>query len=268
MSIRRANAGEANGHTTPRTTRMNQYNVGCDDFYVNMNLSTQMELPSGRDTVLHFFEQMKKAFPELRNFYTRDAGDLVLEGDKEEESYRWLAIESRRLCSGQVNPPALEDAYRQHEMVLDLAPHLLTISVLDCEALDLMYGFDFTYEGNHDEVVAEALGVGPAMEGLLEVRGARVINYEPSLTLVLDEACRLQCRLAVETRTNAFQVRTGEFAEDQISVYFTVRQYWGTGPEQTYLESLRRQRAIGEEVVETMVLPRIVGPLARVIASR
>jgi hypothetical protein len=227
-----------------------------------------MELPTTRDTVLHYFEQMKKAFPELRNFYTRENGDLVLEGDKEQESYRWLAIEPRRLCSGQVNPAALEDAYRQHELVLDLAPHLLTISLLDCEALDVMYGFDFTYEGNHDEVVAEALGVGPGLEGLLEVPGVRVINFEPSLTLALEDSCQLQCRLSIETRTNAFQVVSGEYPEDQISLYFTIRQYWGRGPEQSYLESFRRQRAIGEEVVERLIIPRIVRPLARVIASR
>ena len=148
---------------------MNGYFNDADDFYVNMNLNTEMELPTNRDTVLHYFEQMKKAFPELRNFYTRENGDLVLEGDKEQDSYRWLAIEPRRLCSGQVNPESLDDAYRQHELVLELAPHLLTISMLDCEALDVMYGFDFTYDGNHDEVVAEALGVGSGLEGLLEV---------------------------------------------------------------------------------------------------
>jgi hypothetical protein len=233
-----------------------------------MNLNTEMELPTTRDTVLHYFEQMKKAFPDLRNFYSREGGDLVLEGDKEQDSYRWLAIEPRRLCSGHVNPEVPEEAYRQHEMVLELAPHLLTISLLDCEALDVMYGFDFTYEGNHDEVVAEALGVGPALEGLLEVSGARVINFEPSLTLALDETCRLQCRLALETRTNAYQVRTGEFPDDQISVYFTVRQYWGTGPDRTYLDSFRRQRSIGEDAVEKLVIPRIVRPLARAIASR
>ena len=112
---------------------------------------------------------MKKGFPDLRNFHTRENGDLVLEGDKEEESYRWVAIEPRRLCWGHTNPESLEDAYRQHEMVLDLAPPLLTISLLDCEALDVMYGFDFTYEGNHDEVVSEALGVGNGLEGLLEL---------------------------------------------------------------------------------------------------
>ena len=247
---------------------MNPFHCDADDYYVNMNLTTEMELPSNRDTVLHYFEQMRKAFPELRSFYSRESGDLVLESDKEEERYRWLAIEERRLCSGQVNPETLEDAYRQHEMVLDLAPHLLTISLLDCEALDVMFGFDFTYEGNHDEVVAEALGMGSAFEGLLEFPRARVLNFEPSITLALDETCRLQCRLAIETRTNAYQIRTGEFPDDQISLYFTVRQYWGSGPEQSFLDSFRRQREIGEELVRKTVVPRIVQPLAQAIASR
>jgi len=247
---------------------MNPYSHDADDFYINVHLNTEMELPTNRDTVLHFFEQLKKGFPDLRNFHTRENGDLVLEGDKQEESYRWVAIEPRRLCSGQTNPAALDDAYRQHEMVLDLAPPLLTISLLDCEALDVMYGFDFTYDGNHDEVVAEALGVGHALEGLLELPRAQVINFEPSITLALDESCQLQCRLAIETRTDAYQVRTGEFADDQISVYLTVRQYWGRGPDQSFLESLNRQREVGEEVLRRAVIPRIVRPLAQVIASR
>ena len=167
-----------------------------------------------------------------------------------------------------MNPESLDEAFRQHEMVLDLAPPLLTISLLDCEALDLMFGFDFNYDGNHDEVVAEALGVGHGLEGLFDLPKAQVINYEPSLTLALDEACQLQCRLAVETRTNAFQVRTGEFPEEQISVYFTVRQYWGTGPERTFVDAFRRQSAIGEEIVTERILPRIIQPLVTAIASR
>src|ERR687889_1852957 len=162
---------------------MNPLQNDCDDFYVNLNLNTEMELPTNRDTVLHYFEQMKKAFPELRNFYTRESGDVVLEGDKEQGGYRWLAIEPRRLCSGQVNPETVEDAYRQHEMVLEMAPHMLAISVLDCEALDVMFGFDFQYGGNHDEVVAEAMGEGHALEGPHEVPGARGIHHEASVTL-------------------------------------------------------------------------------------
>lgn len=247
---------------------MNRYLTDADDFYVNLNLNTEMELPSERDTVLHYFEQMRKAFPELSNFYTRESGDLVLEGDKEQLTYRWLAIEPRRLCSGHVNPESLEEAYRQHELVLDLAPHLLSISVLDCEALDVMYGFDFTYNGNHDAVVAEALGIGHGLESLLEAPESQVVNYEPSITLALDPACRLQCRLSVETRTNAFQIRTGEFPEEQISVYFTVRQYWGTSQDRSFVDSFRRQREIGEELLAERVIPRVVRPLAQLIASK
>ncbi len=247
---------------------MNRYICDADQFYVNLHLNTEMELPTNRDTVLHFFEQMKKGFPELRNFYTRENGDLVLEGDKEQSSYRWLAIEPRRLCSGQFNPETLEDAYRQHDLVLDLAPHLLTISLLDCEALDVMYGFDFTYDGNHDEVVAEALGVGHGLEGLLEHPSVHGDQLRAVADPGLDDSCQLQCRLAIETRTNAYQVRTSEFADDQISVYFTVRQYWGNGPELSFVESFRRQREVGEEIIQRSIIPRIVKPLAQVIASR
>jgi hypothetical protein len=247
---------------------MTRYSDEADDVYVNMNLNTQMELPTTRDTVLHFFEQMKKGFPELCNFHIREAGELVLEGDKDAPSHRWVAIEPRRLCSGHVNPATLPAAYQQHEMVLELGPHLLALSNLDCDALDVMYGFDFTYPGNHDEVVAEALGLGAGLDGLLELPGSRVLNFEPTITLSLDETCRLQCRLSIETRTSAFQIRTGEFPEEQLSVYFTVRQYWGGGPDRSFVESFRRQRQIGEEIVQERIIPRIVRPLAATIASK
>ena len=167
---------------------MNGYTGAADGFHVNVHLITQMELPNNRDTVLHFFEQMRKGFPELRHFFKRENGDLVLESEKERESHRWLAIQPRRLCSGQFNPETMDDAFRQHELVLDLAPHLLTISTLDCEALEIMYEFDFHYDGNHDEVVAEAIGVGHGLEGLFELPKSQVVKFEPSLILALDES--------------------------------------------------------------------------------
>ena len=247
---------------------MNGFLSETDDFFVNMNLNTQMELPTARDTILHYFEQMKKGYPDLTNFFIRENGDFVLEGDKDRESYRWVALEPKRLCSGQVNPEALDEAFRLHETVLEVAPYLLSISMLDCEALDLIFGFDLTYSGNHDEVVAEALGVASAFDHVLEIPGHRVVNYEPSITVALDENCRLQCRLTLETRTNAFQIRTGDFPEEQLSVYFAVRQYWGGGGQTSFVESFRRQRQIGEDLLINRIIPRVVKPLAQAIASR
>jgi hypothetical protein len=105
-----------------------------------MNLRTEMELTGSREAILHYFEQMQKKFPEMRNFYARDKGDFVLEADKEGGSYRWCSVEARRVCSGYVNPDSFESAVAQHRHVLELAPYGLSLSRLDCEALDLMMG--------------------------------------------------------------------------------------------------------------------------------
>ncbi len=247
---------------------MNRYSSLCDDFYVNMNLGTEMELPANRETVLHFFERVQKTYPSMRNFYCRERGDFVLEEDKDKGNYRWCTIESRRVCSGQVNPETIEGAMEQHRLVLELAPYMLSVSPLDCEALDLLYGFDFTYRGNQNQLVTEALGVSPAMERMAEIPGSTVINHEPSLTIALDEECRTQFRLSVETRTNAYQVRTGDFPEEQLSVYVTARQYGSLGPEKTFVETLGRLGEVCCEMIENHVIENILGPLARTISLK
>lgn len=247
---------------------MNPYSSLCDDFGVYVYLNTKMELPSNRETVLHFFDSLQKTFPQMTDFERKESGEFVLEEDREKGSYRWITLESHRICTGFVNPPSLEEADGHHERVLELAPYHLDFSPLDCEALDALFAFDFTYAGNHDEVVAEALGVNPTLESLIQVPGSRVINYEPSLMLTLDEGCRLQCRLSIETRTNAYQVRTGHYPEAPISVYFTVRQYWGRQAFKTFTESYRHQRRLCHELVEAHIIPGVVRPLAQTISAK
>ncbi len=247
---------------------MNPYSSLCDDFYVNMNLGTEMELPTNRETVLHFFERVQKSYPSMRNFYCRERGDFVLEEDKDRGDYRWCTIEGRRLCSGQVNPETIQTAMEQHQLVLELAPYNLSVSPLDCEALDLLFGFDFSFRGNHNQVVAEALGISPAIEQMADFTNAKVINYEPSLTMALDEDCRLQCRLSVETRTNAYQVRTGDFPEEQLSVYVTARQYGSLNPDLTFGQTLEELVRICQDMLDNHVVEHVLQPLARTISLK
>lgn len=247
---------------------MTPYASLADDFYVNMNLATEMELPAQRETILQYFERVQKRFPSMRKFYCRDKRDYVLEEDKDQGRYRWAAVETKRLCSGQVNPATLEAALEQHRLVLDLAPAFLSVSPLDCEALDVLFGFDFAYRGNHNALLAEALGVGSAFDRLGDVPGSRVINYEPSLTIALDEECRIQVRISTETRTNAFQVRTGEFNEEQLSVYVTARQYGSLDADSSYVDAMDRLAGIAREVVDSCVVEQILRPLARTISLK
>ncbi len=245
---------------------MTSYSSLADDYYVNMSLNTEMEVSGSRETILHYFEQMQKRFPEMRSFYARDKGDFVLEGNKDSGRYRWCSIEPRRICSGHVNPDSVDEALQQHRLALELAPYGLSLSPLDCEALDLLVGFDFTYRGNQNQLIVETLGVCPAYEKLASMPGTTFIGNEPSLTFAVDEQCRIQCRINIETRTNAYQIRTGEYQDEQMSVYVTARQYGSLDSETTYVTVVDRLARLCQDVVENYVAESVLEPLARGIA--
>ncbi len=247
---------------------MTRYASLSDDFYVNMHLNTEMELPQTREAILHYFERIQKNYPTMRNFYSRDGREFVLEEDKERGDYRWASVETKRLCSGAVNPSSLNEAFDLHRLVLEIAPYALTVSPLDCDSLNVMVGFDYTYRGNHSALVAEALGITPAFERMAEIPGATLLNHDPALQLALDEDCRVQCRLSIETRTSAYQVRTGDFPEDQLSVYLTVRRYGSLDKDETFVSVMNRLADTCIELVDHYVVDNVLRPLQKAIAIK
>jgi len=239
---------------------MTSYSSYSDDFYSTVALSTEMDLPSNRETVIHYFEQLRKFYPEMANFYGRDDGEYVLEGDKDSGHYRWSAVESRRISSGYVNPASLEAATEQHTHIMESIPHLLSASPLDCESMTVMFGFDFMYQGNHHQLIADALDLVPAFGSLSNIGGARLVGYEPMIQFALDDDCRTQFRLSIEPRTNAFQIRTGEYLEDQLSVYLAVRRFGslelGGSLLTTMLQLIdQAQNILDQHVVEQILIP-------------
>ena len=103
---------------------------------------------------------------------------------------------------------------------------------------------------------------------MLQIPGATVINHEPSITIAVDPECRLQLRVSVETRTNAYQVRMGEFPEEQLSVYVTARQYGSLSPNQTFVDTLDRLRQLCHDAIDGYVIEHILQPLGRAISIR
>jgi hypothetical protein len=204
----------------------------------------------------------------MTEFEKRSDNEYALEEDRDAGNYRWASLDNRRLCAGYVNPPSLDDADVHNERILEIAPYHLDISGMQTESMDVLYYFDFVYQGNHDEVVAEALASGTPLEGLAQMPASRVLHYQPTLMMALDDACQLQCRLSIETRTSAYQVRTGNFPESPISVYFTVRQFWGKQPFKTFAESYHNQRRVLDELVNSYVIPNVISPLAKTISTK
>src|SRR3982751_3195553 len=106
----------------------NPYSSFSEDFYVNVRLGSQLNLPHSRETLLHFFERVQKQFPQMGRFRKNDNGDLNLEEERSEHTYRRLSVEQNRWAAGHVNPPSTEEALKLQQLVLELAPYHLGIS--------------------------------------------------------------------------------------------------------------------------------------------
>ena len=248
---------------------MTGYGAFSDDYYVNMNLATEMDLPSGRESLMHYFEQVRRRYPKMHNFYSRENGsEFVLEEEKDAGAYRWISLEAKRVNSGCVNPVDFDAAIEQHRTVMELVPYELSVTPLDCESLSVMMGFDFAYRGNHNEIIAEVLGIAPALERLTQAPNAKLLSVEPAVQVSLDEDCRTQCRVSFETRTNAYQIRTGEFGDDQISVYLTVRRYESLGVDETYVDEFTRLANLCRDMVDEYLVGSVLRPLQEAISLR
>lgn len=247
---------------------MSPYGSFSDDFYSNVTLQTEMDLPTGRDAVLHFFEQLQRRFPRLTHFYQRERGEFILEEEKDQGAYRWVAAELKRISSSFVNPPSIEEAMEQHREVLELAPYMLSVSRLDCEAVSLMYGFDFAYRGNHNQLLCDALGLPAAFESISQRPGSQVMSYEPVIQISMDDVFRTHARINFEPRNGSLQTKGPDYAEDLLSVYVTLRRFDSLTPDETFVGELNRLEEMMRELMDNHIIENILKPLQSCIAIR
>jgi hypothetical protein len=244
------------------------FSTFADDFYINMRLGSQIQLPHQRDTVLHFFDRIQKEFPAMTRFRKSDGGEFSLEEDRKNDSYRWASLEPKRLASGHVNPEDVAETTKLHAFLLELAPFHLGLNPLEIDYLDVLFGFDLEFSGNHDEVIAESvLGDSPLL-CLAEGLSAKPIDIQPTLTFALSDDCRLQARIDIVTRTNSHQVRTGDYSNEMISVYLIVRRYWGDRPKQSIVQVFNNLTERAEQICSNFIVPRVLRPISSAIASR
>jgi len=247
---------------------LNSFSSLCDDFYVDMQINTHLDLPGERDTVLTFFERIQKQFSGMNNFYRKSNGDFCLEQEKEGEKYRWVNLEIDRICAGCANPRDMDHSYKLNQLVLDIAPYMLGVSHLDIDSLDVTFSMDFDFQGNHNEVIAEALFASTAFGAFMDIPDSKPLRFSPTIILALDEECSTQARVTIESRTGLAEVKNQKFKpDDPISLYFTIRRQ-GKGREFYSPESLQHQCQLAENMMAEKIVPCFVGPLTNAIAQR
>jgi len=239
----------------------------CTDFYVNQKLSLKMDLPSDRETVLHLFDRVRKSIPSMDRFRRFD-DELALESSRRSADHRWLAMQPTSIRTGHVNPSTMDQAYGLHRLILEAAPYHLTISPLDVDYLELLFGFDLECKSNHDQVVADALIADSPLAGLLQIPGARTLEAQPQVGVALNERGDLQAHFEVKTRT---KTRRGQpsrrYRGEPISIFLTLRKY---GPIQE-LDDLQKVFDLLANHAETLatdvLVPNLLTPVATQIIS-
>lgn len=251
----------------------NSFGAHCDEFHVSGRLFLKLDLTPDRETVLHFFERIGREYPSLRRMRRRDERSLALEDtaidDEMSQSRRWVRLDAHSFRFGFFEPPSREACRRFGCFLLEQAPAHLTLSELDIDHLDVVYSFDMEYRGNHDRLVAETLFADhPLAAFLMGDEAVHTIDCQPYFGVTLSPACDVQAYIEIKGRTSTFELRTGEFDPQLLSVQLTVRRYWGFSEPLELGDAYAALMEAGDELALRKAVPLIVNPLAQAIASR
>jgi len=244
---------------------MSTFSAFCSDFYVNQKLGLKLDLPERRETVLDLFDRIRKTFPRLTQFQ-RYEGEVALESTSTERDWQWVALRQTSIRSGHVNPGSMVDAYQFHKAILEVAPYFLSISPLDIDMLEVVFGFDFETEHDKDSVVFDALLADSPLAGLVDPNFERVSEAQPGLAVTLGERGDMQAVFEVRTRPRL--PIAGDRGGDPISVFLTVRKF---GPLASLDELKSAFGAVvghAEHLAEQRVIPHLVVPIHEVLQAR
>jgi hypothetical protein len=234
-----------------------------------MYVNTELDLPTQRDTILSFFERVQKHFPSMGVFYRGSENEYCLEENRKSGQYRWLVLEKDRIGSGMVNPSNVEEAYKQDRAILELIPYMLSVSHLDIDSLDLTFGMDFEYMGNHDELISEALFNTSAFSCFLEIPGVKPIGFSPVAVFSISNDFNTQVKISIESKTNVYEPQKHRYrSEEAISLSFTIRQYPPGLGKFDSLNSFEEQTRMIKELMDEKVVPHFVRPLVDVITQK
>ncbi|MCP4794971.1 MAG: hypothetical protein GY885_02285 [Phycisphaeraceae bacterium] len=239
----------------------------CSDFYLNQKIALTMDVPTGRESVLDLFGRIQREFPRLERLKRYD-GECALESEDTDGTYSWVALRQTTLRSGSVNPTSLEEAYKLHRTILEISPYFLSISPLDLDHLELVFGFDFEADRDRDEIVFEALLANSPLAELVDRDRERLVEAQPFIGISLDGDPTMQAFFEVKSRPARGLGIPGLEGHEPISVYLTVRS---SGPIRR-LEDLptmfARLAGHGERLVEERLIPSVLVPIRRAILSR
>lgn len=236
----------------------------CSDFYINSKISAKLDLPGSRETVLELFERVRREFPTMSAF-KRYRDELALESPTSDLPHRWIAVRQNTVRAGVVNPQNAVAAYSLHKRLAETVPYFLSVSPLDVDSIELLFGFDLSATGNHDAIVAEALFGGSAIARFAEMGVHDLNDCQPLLGFTDPNDPSIDVLVEIKTRGSGESHR-GE-SHEPISLYLTVRRSCRGGPLENMPAHIEALAEAGESLVGDRVIPHLLTPLREAITN-
>ncbi len=267
------------------------YDAVCDDLHINLRLALKMDLPRDRETVLQLFDRVRKDFPTMSRF-RRTKREFLLEtappvapaesvdrpemgkdddGDDEGAiSQQWLGLRAADLRCGIINPSSNTAAYKLHKTILEVAPYYLSLSPLDVDYVELMYGFDLFAAGNHDAIVYDALFAHSPLGAMLDVRGSIPLDCQPLFVISLTGDLSISAQFEIKTRLHApmpGMPRPPRDHSEPISIFLCLRKHGGVKDINELPALLATLSRHGEDLIAHKLIPNMIMPIRQAIAS-
>ena len=223
-----------------------------------------MDLPQVKESASELYDRVKREIPEFERIRTFN-DEVALETAEIDGRYQWVGVRPRQIGSGSVNPEQIESAYDLHKLILELAPYYLSISALQIEFVELVFGFDLPAQENRNAVVMQSLYGQSPLATLADDSIEPLLDVQPRIGFALNEACDLQAFVEVKTRTSAAEAATQIFQDEPITVFLTVRRNGPLESVEEFATTFGRLAGHIEHIAEQRVIPDIVIPLHQAI---
>ena len=236
----------------------------CSDFYVNQKIALSVDLPAINESASELFDRVKREIPEFERIRTFN-DEVALETSELDGRYQWVGIRPKQIGSGYVNPEHIESAYDLHKLVLELAPYYLSVSPLQIEYVELVFGFDLPARENRNAIVMQSLYGQSPLASIADDNIEPLLDVQPRIGFALNESCDLQAFVEVKTRTTAAEAATQIFQDEPITVFLTVRRNGPLENVDEFASTFGRLAGHIEHIAEHRVIPDIVVPLHQTI---
>ncbi len=240
------------------------YGALCTDFYINHKLGLKLEMTEDRETILGFFERIRRSYPRMTRLRRFDE-EITLEAPELDAAYQWISVQNESMRAGVVNPDEISDAHEVHLTALETAPYYLSLTALDVDYLEVTFGFDLEARTNRDAAVFNALYADAPLRDVVE--GEAMLAAQPVIGFALDDSCDTQAYVEIKTRMRAAEVAAGVYDDEPISIFTTVRRYGAVSDVRDLTRRYEELARQAQELVDGRVAPRILQPIREALLS-